>query len=249
MMRVLNQLEFYMEAEPILRKIFTDTGLYHEPFSPLIQHRRIIYDYHYVIEAPLIEAIVFAAKEVNDNELYLSVLYPPIIDRQLIDNMVSKLQEFNPNSTTEQLEVSYNPSLQKLLNQFQIASASREYSYPLHWKMSVKEFEEAYIAENTQEVVDSAFMMSHAIYSPNGSWGISVSEEHFGLLGGTKEFMDKVSEKFPSIKMQAYQFIRAFEIEKSENPNRDFLWLPALVSHVYGVQTAELMLANTIFLK
>ncbi len=76
-MRVLTEAEFEAEAEPILRQVFSTDDPFGQPFTPTIPARRIIHEYFYQIESPLLEAIVAAALSIGDSGFYFSRLCRP----------------------------------------------------------------------------------------------------------------------------------------------------------------------------
>ena len=76
-MRVLTEAEFRAEAEPILRQVFSTDDPFGQPFTPNIPARRIIHEYFYQIESPLLEAIIAAASSIGDSGFYFSTLWRP----------------------------------------------------------------------------------------------------------------------------------------------------------------------------
>lgn len=74
-MQVLNEAEFHRKAEPILRQIFINDDPFGQSFAPDVPARRIIYEYFYQIEPPLLDAVVAVASMLGDTGCYLSSLW------------------------------------------------------------------------------------------------------------------------------------------------------------------------------
>jgi hypothetical protein len=72
-MRILNDLEYQIQAEPILRQIFTNDHPIENPFSVNIPERLIVSPWDYV-ETELIEAVITAASNSGDGNCYLTNL-------------------------------------------------------------------------------------------------------------------------------------------------------------------------------
>jgi|JFJP01.1.fsa_nt_gi hypothetical protein len=79
------------------------------------------------------------------------------------------------------------------------------------------------------------------LYSPTGKWGIIVSHEHHGMLGGVVEFIEDIHRSIPDLDEQVYNFIE----ERLRNHDTGTFntvvlrWLPGLLAHVYGQIKAE----------
>ena len=76
-MRVLTEADFQAELEPILRQVFSTDDPFGQPFTANIPARRIIHEYSYQVESPLLEAIVDAASSIGDSGFYFSTLWRP----------------------------------------------------------------------------------------------------------------------------------------------------------------------------
>lgn len=74
-MRALTELEYQVEAEPILRKVFVNDNPFDRPFSPSITARRMIYPCECYVDQPLIDAVIAAAASSGDTGCYLSLLW------------------------------------------------------------------------------------------------------------------------------------------------------------------------------
>lgn len=73
--QVLTEAEFQALAEPALGRIFVSDNPYHSQFFAVdVPARSLIYGYYYLIEPPLIDAVVAAASNLGDKGCYLSML-------------------------------------------------------------------------------------------------------------------------------------------------------------------------------
>ncbi|NJK70271.1 MAG: hypothetical protein HC941_30570 [Microcoleus sp. SU_5_3] len=50
------------------------------------------------------------------------------------------------------------------------------------------------------------FVSDYFIYSSSGKWGVLVSSAHYGLLGGSPEFIEGVRAAFPELDREVYDF-------------------------------------------
>ncbi len=194
-MRVLTEAEFRVEAEPILRRIFSNDDPFEQPFTPNVPARKIIYEYFYQIEPPLIEAIVAAASSVEDKGFYFSALW------RLKDKVTEE---------------------------------------PYHWYIPFSEIS-TYIA-GSDEVFGAALHVENVLYSPQGKWGVMMSHEHHGLLGGSQEFMAEVCRLVPNLEQQVFGFLEYWQYWKNQPNSIRADWLPELLTQVYGQETAKKML-------
>jgi hypothetical protein len=82
------------------------------------------------------------------------------------------------------------------------------------------------------------------LYSPTGKWGIIVSHEHHGMLGGVAEFIEDIHCSIPELDEQVYNFIEERLINRDTGTFSTVVlrWLPGLLVHVYGQTKAEEML-------
>jgi hypothetical protein len=118
---------------------------------------------------------------------------------------------------------------------------------PEHWHMSLKEFEVIYLgkggfAEFKDFDLGDVFSSEHVIYSTKGEWGVMMSHERFGLLGGSSEFIAKIEELFPELNNQVYGFLDYFRYFKNNYAQATLEWIPPLMSHVYGIERATSLL-------
>jgi len=97
--------------------------------------------------------------------------------------------------------------------------------------------------EHIEVLLGTQLGSEYVLYSPQGKWGFMLSHEHHGMLGGTSEFMACVRQLVPDLDKQVYDFLDTLGYYKFMMPNHVTLnWLPGLLSHVYGEETAKKML-------
>jgi hypothetical protein len=72
-MKILSELEYIMQAEPILRKVFSNDNPTENPFSVNISERLLVSPWNYV-QTELIEAVITAASDSGNGNCYLTNL-------------------------------------------------------------------------------------------------------------------------------------------------------------------------------
>jgi len=87
----------------------------------------------------------------------------------------------------------------------------------------------------------------YVLYSSQGKWGLMVSHEHYGILGSSSEFMEKIKSILPDIDLQVDEFLKYIWLLKDYHVSRKLgglrlKWLPELLNHIYGEETAKKML-------
>lgn len=95
--------------------------------------------------------------------------------------------------------------------------------------------------------IDFSFWIDYVIYSPQGTWGLMISHESHGMLGGSPKFINKIREFEPTLDNQIELFLQKFQSIKRHIPGARLEWLPGLLTHVYGQVIAEKMLKETGF--
>jgi len=96
--------------------------------------------------------------------------------------------------------------------------------------------------EHIEVLLGTQLGPEYVLYSSQGKWGFMLSIEHHGLLGGTSEFMECVRQLVPDLDKQVDDFLDSQADEKFAIPTANLSWLPGLLSHVYGEETAKKML-------
>ncbi|NJL56664.1 hypothetical protein HC928_17015 [bacterium] len=80
---VLSESTFQAVAQPALHRVFIREDPYAEPFAPVIQHRRLLFEYMYEMETPLLDAVIRAAKSQGEHGFYVSIYdRPPEAEQQ-----------------------------------------------------------------------------------------------------------------------------------------------------------------------
>ena len=204
-MHILTESEFHQNAEPMLRKIFTnyeDDNIFNI-FPPEITERRIIFPcYGNFDRAIPIEVLVAAATAIGDDSCYISNIWK---------------HENKPNHCFVYLS-------EMLIGYCERTPCNDDQIIGLHLGMDIHPLEAA-------------------IYSTQGKWGIRMSHEHYGLLGGSVDFMREIEANVPNLSAQIYKFFDA--CKGSENCQLNINWILPLVRNIYGEHASELILENS----
>ncbi len=89
------------------------------------------------------------------------------------------------------------------------------------------------------------YQLESVIYSAQGKWGIKMSHEYYGLLGGSPDFMAIIESSVPNLNMQVYDFFERYRGFKESGIEPTLGWLPTLLNHTYGQEIAKVMLAES----
>lgn len=127
----------------------------------------------------------------------------------------------------------------------------RPQNEPWHWYIPFDEFIEVYVEESEKfaeyQFSQQATFSESVIYSPRGKWGIILSHEFHGVIGGPAEFIEDIRSVVPFFDKQVYAFLERLRYFKqtyrSELVTLD--WLPELLTNVYGKKVAEKILRET----
>jgi hypothetical protein len=84
-------------------------------------------------------------------------------------------------------------------------------------------------------------VLENVIYSPQGKWGLKMTHERYGLLGGVPEFMAIIESGVPNLSQQVDDFFERYRHWGSGKPHLH--WLPPLLTHIYGPERAEALVA------
>lgn len=121
---------------------------------------------------------------------------------------------------------------------------------PSHWQISLPEFHAAYVGDEQNLPLiasqQSSFdMLEGAIYSCQGTWGIMITHESFGLLGGRSEFIQAVRSCMPNLDQQVLEFLQSIkECQENSNQAGSFEWVRSLLAHVYGAENLHSLLID-----
>ncbi len=110
-------------------------------------------------------------------------------------------------------------------------------SIPLEvWKISFNSYNDFLINEHTYSIA-----LENVIFSLNGNWGIISSHESHGVIGGSEQFINTLKDMLPMLDFQVIQFLNYWK-SYHEDFGVNIDWLPTLMEHVYGMETAQKML-------
>ena len=90
----------------------------------------------------------------------------------------------------------------------------------------------------------------YVLFSEQGKWGLLVAE-HFGVLGGSYEFIEKITKGLPNLQNQVYDWLNWIKNERMRTANQylDGLpkldWLLELLTHIYGPEVSLEMMRET----
>ncbi|MGL5806027.1 MAG: hypothetical protein ACRC11_11400 [Xenococcaceae cyanobacterium] len=220
MIRFFKKSEFDLKVKPIFNQVFLYDNAFYEPFSPSIVKRTIIYPCNSWVESPLIDAIISIAQSLGDNACYFSELpissyFPPYS---------AEIYSKCPNEPSKDLEMTAYFSLDEFLRIY-TGKEEKDGDERANLKINICPIE-------------------FALYSATGKWGVMISEEHFGILGGSIEFIAQIRLKIPDLELQVYEFldylsalIGGTKIKPPEVTRNK--WLLPLLNHVYGQEKAE----------
>lgn len=99
-----------------------------------------------------------------------------------------------------------------------------------HWYVP---FDKAldYIAET------ETFVYRYTHYSPQGIWGLIASNDVFGVLSGTNDFIQSVLQFAPEFSYDVNNFI-IYWVEHKKRHNLNIGWIPLFLKNVYGLNEA-----------
>ena len=82
-MHTLSKTEFVDQALPTLLKIFKDINPYGEPFASNVEDKLILHEYWYVMEPPLLDAVVAASYKFNETGFFVTIFHENQIEDQM----------------------------------------------------------------------------------------------------------------------------------------------------------------------
>lgn len=86
-------------------------------------------------------------------------------------------------------------------------------------------------------------VLQNAIYSPTGQWGMLLSHEQHGVIGGSRDFMRRFAARFPAFEESVNGFLEYWN-ENHRRHNADISWLEPLLAHLYGIQSARELMSS-----
>ena len=119
-----------------------------------------------------------------------------------------------------------------------------------HCYISLSEFLDTYSAPPGSPKLISLqtnmeILSENVLYSAQGTWGVMLSHEYHGMLGGPPEFIEEIRRDIPDLDQQVYLFLNRFQSFKAAGMKLTLEWLPGLLTHVYGEEATEKMLKET----
>jgi hypothetical protein len=117
---------------------------------------------------------------------------------------------------------------------------------PAHWYIPLTEFYDAYVENKNHKALIAEenpyfSLRESTIYSPQGKWGIILTHECFGLLGGTAKFLNAIRSSIPEIEQQVLQFLEDIKHRK-ERCGELATWVRPLLIHIYGNELTNKLL-------
>jgi hypothetical protein len=106
----------------------------------------------------------------------------------------------------------------------------------IHWIFDYWEYEE-------YRDLQIAGVLENAVYSPNGKWGMLVSQEQHAIVGGSASFIRSLSNSFPNYGESASAFT-VFWNDLHRRAGIDVGWLRPVLAHVYDDERADALLAD-----
>jgi hypothetical protein len=119
---------------------------------------------------------------------------------------------------------------------------------PNHCYIPLSEFEAGYAGPPDSDTLIGVQLGIHVyscytiIFSSTGRWGLMIVEEGLALLGGTPEFIAALEAKVPDLNQQVYAYLEDLRQSKLAGRRLTIEWLPGLLAHIYGTETAKRLL-------
>jgi len=98
------------------------------------------------------------------------------------------------------------------------------------------------LGKGIAERLNMCVFPGYVLFSEQGKWGLMVSDEHHGLLGGSSEFVRIFSEYISDIDRQVYNFLEVMQDLKTDGSRKKLNWLLQMLSHIYGREDAVKMI-------
>ena len=117
--------------------------------------------------------------------------------------------------------------------------------YGSHCYIPLSELLEFYTGSSEKaRLIDLQFNYGseYVLYSGNAKWGLFVSHEYYGLLGGASDFISTFKQTCPNLNQQVKDFLKNYHHLKLYGVGLTLEWLPGLLTYVYGKETAKKLL-------
>jgi hypothetical protein len=82
-----------------------------------------------------------------------------------------------------------------------------------------------------EEYKNLKIVLENALYSTDGSWGVIISHEDHGVIGGNNDFIESFKEFYPSLNQDYKNFIKMWEENKTQY-NSNLNWLPDFLKYI-----------------
>lgn len=121
---------------------------------------------------------------------------------------------------------------------------------PNHCYIPLSELLEGYVSSPGSEKLigvqlEIELFTEYCLYSSQGKWGLLLCYDYYGVLGGSSQFIEQVRRVVPNLDEQVELFLRNYQQEKADGAHLTLNWLPGLLAHVYGQETAKRLLRQT----
>jgi hypothetical protein len=159
-------------------------------------------------------------------------------DEKIMDSITKVASKLG--NTGFYFSITHRPTESDLSNPYHYAS-----NHTYDWWIP---FEEVSLFKSQDvSIFGSAYTLQNVIYSPHGKWGLMYSSDHFGILAGTREYIEPICENIPDIDRQVGEYIAYLKQCKINLSGYSFdvNWLPSLLERMYGIEVAKKLLEGT----
>ncbi len=77
-------------------------------------------------------------------------------------------------------------------------------------------------------------VLENALYSTNGSWGVIISHEDHGVVGGTNNFIESFKKLYPQWAHDYKNFVKLWE-DNEKQYHSNLSWLPDFLKYINSV--------------
>jgi hypothetical protein len=132
----------------------------------------------------------------------------------------------------------------------------KERRWVYHWNLDFSEmegyllFDKGHFREHRD--LHAISSLGHIVYSPAGQWAVMLCREDHALLGGSTRFFETLQGIIPGFDdlLQIQEFLSDWKqktTRKGANVSWIVTWVPALLTHVYGADTAQRLMEQANF--
>ena len=98
----------------------------------------------------------------------------------------------------------------------------------------IEGFTSSTMGKGIEKTLNMTIIPEYTLFSEQGKWGLMVSDEHHGMLGGSSKFIQVFHEKLPNFENQVYDFLEVMQNLKPDGSYKKLDWLLEMLTHVYG---------------